>query len=69
MILNVIHISGLVVTLNIIEKEYVAMIGGSAGARILVHPIRSMPHPEEHGIMAPPGKLISVSLKQVRNMI
>ena len=51
--------------LNIGEDEYLHDVGGPAGARIIVHPQSSMPHPENEGNLAEPGKLISIGVKRV----
>ena len=58
--------SGLVLTVNIGQEEYTDQIGGPAGARLVVHPPQTMPHPEEHGVLAQPGKLTSVGVTKVK---
>jgi hypothetical protein len=55
--------------LNIGEGEYLSKLGGASGARVIFGSQNEMPHPEEEGIMAEPGKLVSVGLKKVRNVM
>ena len=52
-------------TLNVDQDEYTEQIGGPAGARVVVHPPGAMPHPEEHGVLAEPGKLTSIAITKV----
>ena len=52
-------------TLNIMEHEYTKAFGGPAGARVIVHPYKSMPFPEEQGILVQPGVLSSLRVKKV----
>ena len=53
--------------LNIGEDEYLSDIGGEAGARIVVHSNNKLPHPDEDGSMAQPGKLTSIGVKKVND--
>ena len=52
--------------MNIGQAEYLKQIGGAAGARVVVHPQGTMPHPEEHGVLAEPGKLTSIAVTKVK---
>ena len=52
-------------TINIGQDEYTDVVGGPAGARVVVHSPGVMPHPEEQGILAKPGDLISVGVIKV----
>ena len=60
-------IVGLTVTVNIGQDNYIQKIGGAAGARLVIHPQNSMPHPEETGYLAQPGQLLSVGVKKVQS--
>ena len=53
-------------TVNIGQADYLKQIGGAAGARVVVHPPGTMPHPEEHGVLAEPGKLTSTAMTKVK---
>jgi hypothetical protein len=55
--------------LNIGEDEYIEKLGGFTGARILPTPQNEMPHPELDGILAEPGKVVSIGLRKVNDFI
>ena len=55
-------------TINIGLDEYIDLVGGPAGARIVVHPPSIMPHPEEQGILAKPGELTSIGVVKVSSL-
>ena len=59
---------GLKVILNIGEDEYLRKLGGPSGALILVQHQADMPHPEDEGYLAEPGKLISFGVRRVSTM-
>ena len=58
-------IPGLHLILNINQAEYIAGLGDSAGARIVIHHQSRMPHPEDDGIALEPGVLTSIGLRHV----
>ena len=64
---NLRHISrvGLTLTLNIGQDDYVREFGGSAGVRIVVHPQERMPFPSDEGVLAAPGQLSIIGIRQV----
>ena len=61
------HVSrvGLTLTLNIGQDDYVREFGGSAGVRIVVHPQERMPFPSDEGVLAAPGQLSIIGIRQV----
>lgn len=59
------QLPGLVVTINIGEQEYVKTIGGPAGAMVVIHPYKSMPYPEDQGVLAKPGELVAIAVRKV----
>ena len=56
---------GLTLTLNIGQDDYVQDFGGSAGVRIVVHPQERMPFPSDEGVLAAPGQLSIIGIRQV----
>ena len=59
---------GLSLTLNIGQYDYVKDIGGSAGARIVVHPQDRMPFPKDEGVLVAPGQMTMVGIRQVNDV-
>ena len=58
-------ISGLHLTLNLNQKEYLSEVDDSAGARLVILPQRHMPFPEDEGITLHPGSVTYAGIKQV----
>ena len=52
-------------TLNIGQYDYMEDLGGSAGLRIVVHPQDRMPFPKDEGVLAAPGQMTLVGIRQV----
>ena len=62
------QIAGLDLTLNIQQFEYVQGLSELAGALIVVSAQELMPFPEHEAVMAAPGTLTAISMKQVRRI-
>ena len=60
--------SGLIVTINVNEAEYISQVGSSVGARVVVHKYQTMPFPEDQGILTRPGELVSLGIKKVSSI-
>ena len=58
---------GLKLVLNIQQYDYLEELSDAAGARILIHQSRTLPFPEDEGILVGPGKATSVGIKMVCN--
>ena len=56
---------GLTLTLNIGQDDYVKEFGGSAGVRVVVHPKDRMPFPTDEGVLAAPGQMTLIGIRQV----
>ncbi|KAI0217761.1 Amiloride-sensitive sodium channel subunit beta [Lamellibrachia satsuma] len=56
---------GLGLTLNIGQDDYVKDLGGSAGARIVVHPQDRMPFPKDEGVLTAPGQMTIIGIRQL----
>ncbi|XP_077983148.1 uncharacterized protein LOC144437989 [Glandiceps talaboti] len=56
--------TGLKLTLNIEQDEYIPMYGQDAGVVVLVHPPDVVPFPENSGITVPPGKKASIAIRK-----
>ena len=56
---------GLTLTLNIGQDDYMKDIESSAGARIVVHPRGRMPFPKDEGVLAAPGQMSIIGIRQV----
>ena len=52
-------------TLNIGQYDYMKDLGGSAGVRVVVHPQARMPFPKDEGVVAAPGQMTLVGIRQV----
>ena len=52
-------------TLDIDQDDYIGDLAEAAGVRVVVHPQRSMPFPEDEGISVSPGELTYIGLTQV----
>lgn len=50
---------------NIDQDEYVKEVGDTAGLRLVVHPQKRMPFPEDEGITLATGYATSIGLRQV----
>jgi hypothetical protein len=57
--------AGVSFIVNLIQPEYLATAAQAAGAVVMVHEQVVFPFPELLGIMAPPGHLTSIGIKQV----
>ena len=57
--------SGLSLIVNIDQDEYVGDLGDAAGIRVVTHPQRTIPFPEEEGISVGPGLLTNVGIRMV----
>ena len=57
--------SGLHLTLDINQDDYIGYMAHSAGVSVVIHPQGIMPFPEDEGISISPGELTHVSLTQV----
>ncbi|KAK2176081.1 hypothetical protein NP493_686g01016 [Ridgeia piscesae] len=55
---------GLTLTLNIGQDDYMKDIESSAGARIVVHPRGRMPFPKDEGVLAAPGQMSIIGIRQ-----
>ena len=51
--------------LNIDQNDYVKQLAHGAGIRLLIHPQDRMPFPQDEGILASPGHLTSIGIRQV----
>lgn len=60
--------SGLAMTLNIQQNEYVSGAGDTAGARITILPQNQMPFPEDHGFTLSPGLETYIHITKVINV-
>ena len=58
-------ISGLHLTLDINQDDYIGYMAHSAGVSVVIHPQGIMPFPDEEGISISPGELTDISLTQV----
>ena len=58
-------VSGVSVVVNIDQSEYTDLLTGPAGARIVVHDQNVMPFPNDMGILARPGELLSIGIRKV----
>ena len=58
--------SGLSLTINIDQGEYIGDLADHAGIRVVIHPQNTMPFPEDEGISVRPGLLTNVGLRMVR---
>lgn len=52
-------------TLNLVQPEYIKNTGEAAGALIVIHKQDMMPFPGDQAILAPPGSLVTIGIKQV----
>lgn len=62
-------IVGLRLVINIDQDSYVPDIGDSAGIRVVIHPQRRMPFPEDEGLTVSPGHHTSIAVRQVNEFI
>ena len=51
--------------LNVKQDEYIEALAQGAGARILIHAQSRMPFPSDEGILATPGQITSIGIRQV----
>ena len=51
--------------INIDQGDYVNALTQGAGVRLVVHPQHRMPFPQDEGILASPGRLTSIGIRQV----
>ena len=51
--------------MNIDQSEYTDTLTGPAGARVVIHDQRAMPFPNDVGILAKPGEILSVGVRKV----
>ena len=58
-------LTGLTLTLNIDQDDYVDAAGDIAGARLLVLPQGRMSFPEDQGITVAPGRVTYLGVQQV----
>lgn len=49
---------------NIGQIDYIANIGDTSGIRVIVHPQKIMPFPEDEGITVSPGHFTSISIRK-----
>ena len=61
-----VFVPGVKLTMNVIQREYLAGISDGAGVLVVVHPQHQMPFPEDNAVLAPPGFMTSIALRQVR---
>ena len=52
--------------MNVMQSEYLSQGSEIAGIRLLVHPNKRMPFPEDEGITVKPGVSTSIGIRQVR---
>ncbi len=50
---------------DIDQSDYIGDLAEAAGVRVVVHPQRSMPFPEDEGISVSPGEMTYVGITQV----
>ena len=60
--------TGLNMVLNINQDEYLPELTDAAGVRVLIHPQDRMPFPQDEGIVAAPGLLTSIGIRQVMDL-
>ena len=51
--------------MNVRQHDYTAQSGDTAAIRIVIHPQRRMPFPEDEGVNISPGFSTSIGIKQV----
>ena len=56
--------TGLQLILNLNQLEYLEETGDTAGARVVIHQQRTMPFPEDDGIMLLPGKAQALGIRK-----
>ena len=56
---------GLALTVNINQSEYINSLIGPSGARVVIHDQHVMPFPNDMGILANPGQVLSVGVRKV----
>ena len=61
-------ISGLQLTFNLDQDDYVTDLAPTAGVRVVVHPQERMPFPEDEGLSAPPGVMTYVGVRMVNHV-
>lgn len=59
--------TGLSITINIQQAEYVSAAGDTAGVVMVILPQNQMPFPEDDGIIVSPGHATSIGITQVSN--
>lgn len=52
--------------MNIHQEEFIEHLAQGAGVRIVIHPQDRMPFPTDEGVLATPGQLTSIGVRQVR---
>ncbi len=57
--------TGLKMIFDIDQSDYIGALAEAAGVRVVVHPQRSMPFPEDEGISVSPGEMTYVGITQV----
>ena len=57
--------TGLHLTVDIHQDQYLTELGKSAGVRVLINNQQQMPFPEEDGLHASPGFLTAIGIKKV----
>ena len=62
-------ITGLAVTFNIQQDEYVGDIAQEAGVRVVVHSRDRMPFPEDEGVSVIPGQMTYIGMRLVRHRV
>ena len=63
-----VSLTGLFLTLNINQDDYVHQAGDTAGVRLVIHSQTQMPFPEDEGVTIEPGFSTSVGIKKVRHL-
>jgi len=62
------RLTGLAMTMNIQQDEYVAEAGDTAGVVVVIQPQNQMPFPEDDGTLVSPGHATSIAVVQVTTL-
>ena len=57
--------TGLELTVNIDQYDYVKEAGDTAGLRFIIHSADRLPFPEDEGLTISPGKTSSIGIRKV----
>ena len=57
--------TGLKISLNVEQEEYLSQLSQAAGVKVVVHPQGQMPFPNEEGFFASPGHSTAIGLSKV----